>query len=142
MVVLYVVMWKIRKNLTFKKLIGEEPLSCFEKFSMGTKYGQEPAINFVSSCLVTNDRIFILIRIIMALWSLTLTIFGWSGNRSIIFGSYFPLATIITIYVSRNRHLIVEGFGNKMQILNKILSFFFSLQVSFSSNLLLFFFVF
>jgi hypothetical protein len=135
MVVLYVVMWKTRKNLTFKKLIGEEPLSCFEKYSMGTKLGQEPAINFVSSCLVTNDRIFILIRIIMALWSLTLTIFGWSGNRSIIFGSYFPLATIITIYVSRNRHLIVEGFGNKMQILNKVLSFFFSLQVSFSSNL-------
>jgi len=124
----YYLMARTRKNLSLKKQLGEEPLTYWEYFCEGTKLGTEPAINFVSSCLVTNDRVFIIIRIVMALWSMTLTILGFAGIRSIIFGSYFPLATIITIYVSRHRHLIVEGFGSKMQVLNKILSYFFSLQ--------------
>merc|ERR1712032_1605032 len=125
----YVAMWRTRKNLSLKKQLGEEDLSIWEKFCEGTKLGTEPAINFVSSCLITNDRVFIIIRIIMALYSLTLTILGFAGMRSIVFGSYFPLATIITIYVSKNRHVIVEGFGRKMQFVNKLLSFFFALQV-------------
>ncbi|CBY12255.1 unnamed protein product [Oikopleura dioica] len=125
----YVLMHRTRKKISLKKQLGEEPLTYWETFSEGTKLGTEPAINFISSCLVTNDRIFIIIRLVMAFWSLTLTILGFAGIRSIVFGSYFPLATIITIYVSRHRHLIVEGFGNKMQILNKFLSFFFCLQV-------------
>jgi len=124
----YVLMHRTRKKISLKKQLGEEPLTYWETFSEGTKLGTEPAINFISSCLVTNDRIFIIIRLVMAFWSLTLTILGFAGIRSIVFGSYFPLATIITIYVSRHRHLIVEGFGNKMQILNKFLSFFFCLQ--------------
>jgi len=125
----YYVMARSRKSLSLKKQLGEEPLTYWEIFCEGTKLGTEPAINFVGSCLVTNDRVFIIIRIVMALWSLTLTILGWAGARSIIFGSYFPLATIITIYVSRHRHLIVEGFGSKMQFVNKILSYFFCIQV-------------
>ncbi|CBY09538.1 unnamed protein product [Oikopleura dioica] len=124
----YYVMARSRKSLSLKKQLGEEPLTYWEIFCEGTKLGTEPAINFVGSCLVTNDRVFIIIRIVMALWSLTLTILGWAGARSIIFGSYFPLATIITIYVSRHRHLIVEGFGSKMQFVNKILSYFFCIQ--------------
>jgi hypothetical protein len=124
----YFVMAMTRKNLSLKKRLGEEPLNIWEKFCEGTKLGSEPAINFVGSCLITNDRVFIIIRIVMATWSMTLTILGFAGIRSIIFGSYFPLATIITIYVSRHRHLIVEGFGNKMMFANKILSYFFALQ--------------
>lgn len=124
--------------MNLNKQLGEEPLSIWEKICEGTKLGTEPAINFVSSCLITNDRVFIVIRIIMALYSMTLTILGFAGIRSLIFGSYFPLATVITIYVSRHRHLIVEGFGSKMQVVNKLLSYLFALQVEifgFSSNL-------
>ena len=122
-------MARTRKNFSLKKQLGEEPLNYWEAFCEGTKLGSEPAINFVSSCLITNDRVFIIIRIVMALWSMTLTILGFAGIRSIIFGSYFPLATIITIYVSRHRHLIVEGFGKKMTFVNEVLSYFFALQV-------------
>merc|ERR1712032_1155816 len=127
----YVAMWRTRKNLSLEKQLGEEDLSIWEKFCEGTKLGTEPAINFVSSCLITNDRVFIIIRIIMALYSLTLTILGFAGMRSIVFGSYFPLATIITIYVSKNPHVIVEGFGRKMQFVNKLLSFFFAFRFHF-----------
>jgi hypothetical protein len=125
----YVLMWWTRKNLSLNKQLGEEQLGIWEKICEGTKLGTEPAINFVSSCLITNDRVFIIIRIIMAFYSMTLTILGFAGIRSIIFGSYFPLATVITIYVSRHRHLIVEGFGGKMQVVNKLVSYLFALQV-------------
>jgi hypothetical protein len=124
----YVLMWWTRKNLSLNKQLGEEQLGIWEKICEGTKLGTEPAINFVSSCLITNDRVFIIIRIIMAFYSMTLTILGFAGIRSIIFGSYFPLATVITIYVSRHRHLIVEGFGGKMQVVNKLVSYLFALQ--------------
>jgi hypothetical protein len=85
------------------KLLGEKPMNGWEKFSHEFKLGQTPAMNFVGSCLITNDRVFILLRVVLAVWSLVITIFTWGGNRSIFFGSYYPLATIITIYVSRKR---------------------------------------
>ena len=75
----------------------------WEKFSDEFKLGQTPAMNFVGSCLITNDRVFIILRVVLAVWSLVITTFTWGGNKSIVFGSYYPLATIITIYVSRNR---------------------------------------
>ena len=90
--------------MSLSKLLGEESMSGWEKFCHQFKLGQTPAINFVSSCLITNDRVFILLRVILAIWSLVITLYTWAGQRSIFFGSYYPLATIITIYVSRHRH--------------------------------------
>jgi len=124
----YVAMWWTRRKLSIKKQLGDEPLSIWEKFCEGTRLGTEPAINFVSSVLVTNDRVYIIIRVFMAVYSMTLTYLGWAGVRSIIFGAYFPLATVITLVVSMNRHIIVEGFGKKMQVLNQLLSWLFALQ--------------
>jgi len=112
-------------------MLGEIPMTRWEKFCQEFKLGQTPAINFVGSCLITNDRVFITLRVILAIWSLVVTLYTWAGSRSIFFGSYYPLATIITIYVSRHRHLIVEGFGKKMQFLNKLLQWLFSLQTPF-----------
>ncbi|CBY07415.1 unnamed protein product [Oikopleura dioica] len=117
--------------------MDKEKMNGWEKFCTEFKLGQTPAINFVSSCLVTNDRVFITLRIILALWSLMLTIFTWAGSRSVFFGTYYPLATIITIYVSRHRHLIVEGFGSRMMFLNKVLQWLFGLQVTFTKLIFL-----
>lgn len=127
----YTATWWSRKKMSVAKLLGETPMNGWEKFCHEFKLGQTPAMNFVSSCLITNDRVFITLRVILAVWSLVLTIFTWGGNRSIFFGSYYPLATIITIYVSRNRTIIVEGFGSGMQFLNKLLHWLFSLQTPF-----------
>ena len=104
----YVAMWWTRRKLSIKKQLGDEPLSIWEKFCEGTRLGTEPAINFVSSVLVTNDRVFILLRVVLAIWSLVITVYTWAGQRSIFFGSYYPLATIITIYVSMRRHWVTK----------------------------------
>jgi len=128
---LYFAAWFSRKKISLAKLLGDKSMNGWEIFCTEFKLGQTPAINFVSSCLITNDRVFITLRVILAIWSLVVTIFTWAGNRSIFFGSYYPLATIITIYVSRQRHLIVEGFGSKMQFMNKLLQWLFSLQTPF-----------
>jgi len=128
---LYFSTWLWRKKIGLAKLLGEEKMNGWEKFCTEFKLGQTPAINFVSSCLVTNDRVFITLRIILALWSLLITIFTWAGSRSVFFGTYYPLATIITIYVNRHRHLIVEGFGSRMMFLNKVLQWLFGLQAPF-----------
>lgn len=128
---LYLAAWLSRKKISASKLLGDKSMTRWEKFCHEFKLGQAPAINFVSSCLITNDRVFITLRVVLAIWSLVVTIYTWAGSRSIFFGSYYPLATIITIYVSRQRHLIVEGFGSKMQFLNKLLQWLFSLQCPF-----------
>jgi len=103
----------------------------WENICQEFKLGQAPAINFVSSCIITNDRVFITLRVMLAVWSMVVTVYTWAGNRSVFFGTYYPLAAYITIYVSRHRHLIVEGFGKKMQFLNKLLQWLFSLQTPF-----------
>jgi len=103
---LYFSTWLWRKKIGLAKLLGEEKMNGWEKFCTEFKLGQTPAINFVSSCLVTNDRVFITLRIILALWSLLITIFTWAGSRSVFFGTYYPLATIITIYVNRHRQMV------------------------------------
>ncbi|CBY10823.1 unnamed protein product [Oikopleura dioica] len=100
---LYFAAWFSRKKISLAKLLGDKSMNGWEIFCTEFKLGQTPAINFVSSCLITNDRVFITLRVILAIWSLVVTIFTWAGNRSIFFGSYYPLATIITIYVSRQR---------------------------------------
>jgi len=100
---LYFAAWFSRKKISLPKLLGDTSMNGWEIFCTEFKLGQTPAINFVSSCLITNDRVFITLRVILAIWSLVVTIFTWAGNRSIFFGSYYPLATIITIYVSRQR---------------------------------------
>ena len=43
---------------------------------------------------------------------------------------YLISGSVITVYVSKNRDLIIEGFGNKVQTLNKLLSFLFNCQAS------------
>ncbi|CBY17798.1 unnamed protein product [Oikopleura dioica] len=128
---LYFSTWLSRKKISLAKLLGEEKMNGWEKFCTEFKLGQTPAINFVSSCLVTNDRVFITLRVVLAIWSMVITLFTWAGTRSIFFGSYYPVATLITIHVSRHRHLIVEGFGSKMQFLNKLLQWLFCLQTPF-----------
>jgi hypothetical protein len=35
---------------------------------------------------------------------------------------------VITVYVSKNRYLIIQGFGKKVQTINKVLSFLFNCQ--------------
>ena len=47
-------------------------------------------MNAISSTVITNDRVFIIMRITLAMWSLTMILFGWEGLRSLIFGAYFP----------------------------------------------------
>lgn len=103
---LYLASWLSRKKINALKLLGDKSMNRWETFCQGFKLGQAPAINFVSSCLITNDRVFITLRVILAVWSLVITIYTWAGNRSIFFGSYYPLATIITIYVSRQRNWV------------------------------------
>ncbi|CAG5110334.1 Oidioi.mRNA.OKI2018_I69.chr2.g4746.t1.cds [Oikopleura dioica] len=90
--------------------------------------GQEPAMNSISSTMITNDRVFIIMRITLAMWSLTMILFGWEGIRSIIFGAYFPFAAILSLYVNFQRSRIVEGFGTWTQALNKVNSFLFNVQ--------------
>ena len=101
-------------------------------------------MNFISSTLINNDRVFVIIRVVIAIWSLTLTLNGWEGQRSLYFGSYFPMgklsisslavifasAACLTLYVNFQRERIVEGFGNFTHFLNKILSFLFNCQGS------------
>jgi len=125
---LYYAAYRTRKKMNLAKRLGEEPRTRWETFCHEFELGQEPSINFVSSCLMTNDRVYVTLRLILAVWSLSLTLLTWAGARSILLGAYYPLAMIITVHVSRNRHLIVEGFGSKMQFLNKLLSWISSCQ--------------
>ena len=89
----YLFTWWVRKNIDPLKLIGEKPLTRLEKYAQACKLGQEPAMNFISSTLVTNDRTYIIIRIVLAIWSLLLTIvtFEQEGARALFIGSYYPL---------------------------------------------------
>ena len=89
----YAFTWWVRKNIDPLKLIGEKPLTKLEKYAQACKLGQEPAMNFISSTLVTNDRTYIIIRIILALWSsaLTLVTIKWEGIRALFSGSYYPI---------------------------------------------------
>ena len=66
-VVNYVLCWKVRKNINPMKLIGEIPMTRFEKYAFACQLGREPAINFVNSTLVTNDRAYIIIRLVLGL---------------------------------------------------------------------------
>ena len=112
------------------KHLGEESCTRLETFSKEFELGQAATINFVGSCLVTNDRVFIILRLILALWSFYVCVFTFAGARSIVLGAYYPLAMVITVHVNRKRHLIVEGFGSKMQTLNKMAHWMFACQVS------------
>ena len=91
---LYLAAWLSRKKINASKLLGDKSMTRWEKFCHEFKLGQAPAINFVSSCLITNDRVFITLRVVLAIWSLVVTIYTWAGSRSIFFGSYYPLATV------------------------------------------------
>ncbi|CBY11902.1 unnamed protein product [Oikopleura dioica] len=124
----YIGTWWIRKNLSFLQKIDEAPMSRLEKYAQACELGREPAMNFISSTLITQDRAFIVMRVVLALWSMTLTAVAWEGVRSLFYGFYYPIASILTVYVSRNRDLIVEGFGKKVQTINKLLSFLFNCQ--------------
>lgn len=87
----YVGTWWIRKNLSFLQRIGEAPLSRLEKYAQACQLGREPAMNFISSTLITQDRVFIVMRIVLALWSMTLTFVAWEGVRSPFYGLYYPI---------------------------------------------------
>lgn len=111
---LYVLTWWGRRRISLRKRLGEEPMNCWEKFCQerlcyviyhdhlqsldiyqstyqDCKLGQEPSMNFISSTLVTNDRAFVVVRVAIAIWSLTLTLNGFEGQKSFYFGSYFPM---------------------------------------------------
>ncbi|CAG5110333.1 Oidioi.mRNA.OKI2018_I69.chr2.g4745.t1.cds [Oikopleura dioica] len=124
----YFVIWWVRRNISVSKLLGEESMTRFQKFAQYCKLGQEPAMNSISSTMITNDRVFIIMRITLAMWSLTMILFGWEGIRSLIFGAYFPFAAILSLYVNFQRSRIVEGFGTWTQALNKVNSFLFNVQ--------------
>ena len=103
---LYLVMWLRRKKISLLKLLGEREMTRWENICQEFKLGQAPAINFVSSCIITNDRVFITLRVMLAVWSMVVTVYTWAGNRSVFFGTYYPLAAYITIYVSRHRQVV------------------------------------
>jgi len=124
----YVWTWWLRKNLSLRQKIDEAPMSVFEKYALACQLGREPAMNFISSTLVTQDRPMIVMRITLALCSMGLTFVAYEGIRSPFFGFYYPICSVITVYVSKNRDLIIEGFGNKVQTVNKLLSFLFNCQ--------------
>ncbi|CAG5077797.1 Oidioi.mRNA.OKI2018_I69.PAR.g8814.t1.cds [Oikopleura dioica] len=124
----WTVAYIVRKKMDPLKHFGAKPMTSLERYAQACKFGQEPAMNFVSSTLVTNDRVYVIIRLTIAIWSLSLTAMINEGLRTWIFGSYFPLALVLSIYVNFNRHLIIQGFGSKAQTCNKILSFIFNLQ--------------
>jgi len=124
----YVWTWWIRKNLSLLQKIGEAPMSTLQNYAVACQLGREPAMNFISSTLVTQDRPMIVMRITLALCSTCLTFVAWEGIRSPFFGLYYPICSVITVYVSKNRELIIEGFGKKVQNLNKLLSFLFNCQ--------------
>lgn len=126
---LYYATYLTRKKMSLAKHLGVEQRTGWETFCQNFELGQSPTINFVSSCLITNDRVFIVMRLILAVWSLTVTLFTFAGARSIILGLYYPLAMIITVHINRKRHLIVEGFGSKMSFLNKLCEWLFFLQI-------------
>ncbi|CAG5079380.1 Oidioi.mRNA.OKI2018_I69.PAR.g9240.t1.cds [Oikopleura dioica] len=127
-ILLYILTWWTRRRMSLLKRLGDEPMNCWEKFSQDCKLGQEPSMNFISSTLINNDRAFVLIRVVIAIWSLTLTLNGWEGQRSLYFGSYFPMAACLTLYINFQRARIVEGFGKFTHFLNKVLSFLFNCQ--------------
>ena len=106
---LYVVMWLRRKKISLLKLLGERSMTGWENICQEFKLGQAPAINFVSSCIITNDRVFITLRVMLAVWSMVVTVYTFAGNRSIFFGTYYPLAATITIYVSRHRQVVQKN---------------------------------
>ena len=112
---LYTATWWARKKISVLKLLGEKSMTRWETFSQGFKLGQAPAITFVSSCLITNDRVFITLRVILAVWSMVITVFTWAGNRSVFFGTYYPLAATITIYVSRHRQRVQNITSEKLK---------------------------
>ena len=128
---LYYAAYSTRKKISLAKRLGEEAGTRWETFCSDFELGQAATINFVSSCLMTNDRVYLVLRLILAVWSFTITLSTFAGARSLILGAYFPLATILTVHINLKRHLIVEGFGTKMQSVNKFLHWLFSCQVSF-----------
>ena len=93
----YVGTWWIRKNLSFLQRIGEAPISRLEKYAQACALGREPAMNFISSTLITQDRVFIVMRIVLALWSMTLTFVAWEGIRSPFYGLYYPIGKLIHV---------------------------------------------
>ena len=93
----YVGTWWIRKNLSFLQRIGETPISRLEKYAQACALGREPAMNFISSTLITQDRVFIVMRIVLALWSMTLTFVAWEGIRSPFYGLYYPIGKLIHV---------------------------------------------
>ncbi|CAG5078792.1 Oidioi.mRNA.OKI2018_I69.PAR.g9089.t1.cds [Oikopleura dioica] len=128
----YFFTWLVRRRISPLKLIGEAPLSKLETYAQACKLGQEPTINFVSSVLITNDRVYIVMRLIVAIWSLFLTYatLEWEGIRVIVAGLYYPTVVSLTIYINFNRELIVDGFGKKAQMINKFLSFLFNVTTA------------
>ena len=120
---LYFVMWLRRKKISLLKLLGEREMTGWENICQEFKLGQAPAINFVSSCIITNDRVFITLRVMLAVWSMVVTVYTFAGNRSIFFGTYYPLAAYITIYVSRHRH-VVQKTKSQLQNLAETINIF------------------
>ena len=105
-IMIYFITWLTRKKISLLKLLGEKSMTGWENVCQESELGQAPAINFVSSCIITNDRVFITLRVMLAVWSLVLTVYTFAGNRSVFFGTYYPLAAYITIYVSRHRQVV------------------------------------
>jgi len=66
-------------------------MSVFEKYALACQLGREPAMNFISSTLVTQDRPMIVMRITLALCSMGLTFVAYEGIRSPFFGFYYPI---------------------------------------------------
>jgi len=93
----YIGTWWIRKNLSFLQKIDEAPMSRLEKYAQACELGREPAMNFISSTLITQDRAFIVMRVVLALWSMTLTAVAWEGVRSLFYGFYYPIGKFIQV---------------------------------------------
>ena len=90
----WTVAYIVRKKMDPLKLLGVKPMTTLEKYAQACKFGQEPAMNFVSSTLVTNDRVYVIMRLTIAIWSLSLTAVMNEGLRTVVFGSYFPLGKL------------------------------------------------
>jgi hypothetical protein len=94
--------WWIRKNLSLLQKIGEAPMSIFQKYAVACQLGREPAMNFISSTLVTKDRPMIVMRITLALCSTILTFVAWEGIRSPFYGLYYPICKSTSGHIAQN----------------------------------------
>ncbi|CAG5081503.1 Oidioi.mRNA.OKI2018_I69.PAR.g9893.t1.cds [Oikopleura dioica] len=102
--------------------LGRFPTSVIEKKLVASElylYGLLTFHKLVSSTLITNDRVYIIMRVAIAIWSLTLTTAGWEGNRSAFFGAYFPMAPA-TNFNEEKEYLLNKAVANMQSSLDQL----------------------